>query len=229
MITRNEAEDYIKDRLSAEIAMSNNLSYYIREAAERIIDFCKNLHINASVFTFDEDPDVSAEVDEVIQWLIGMVRSSCVNLAVQPTNATDSEDELENYAMMERNGEDYDGYLAVYTGMWKDEMQDFVKGMLLAGGLAATWSTSWKGFSHKGMSAFNRINRLSRYIIADTWMYEFGRRMERDGCMGYIVQRGSSFPCESCDDAVGFHDFSQGMILPIHANCKCYAIPVSEE
>lgn len=50
----------------------------------------------------------------------------------------------------------------------------------------------------------------------------------RRGAIGYRVYRGSSYDCEICDEStIGIHPIDE-VILPLHGNCMCYAVPVFE-
>lgn len=49
--------------------------------------------------------------------------------------------------------------------------------------------------------------------------------MQRNGAIGYNVYRGSSYPCQACDDNVGFHPIGS-YALPVHSRCMCYKIPI---
>ena len=76
-------------------------------------------------------------------------------------------------------------------------------------------------------SPFNAINTLGRYTIGDAWMYDGYLEMDAQGAIGYRTMRTSSYPCEDCDEAARYtHSLSEGMILPLHVNCRCIAVPV---
>lgn len=53
--------------------------------------------------------------------------------------------------------------------------------------------------------------------------------MQKNGIIGYQVFRGSNYPCQACDDNTGFHQLIDGMTLPVHDHCMCYAVPVYME
>nr|WP_314662046.1 hypothetical protein [uncultured Prevotella sp.] len=40
--------------------------------------------------------------------------------------------------------------------------------------------------------------------------------------IGYFVHRGSSYPCDECQSQVGWMHSLKRMVVPIHANCKCF-------
>ena len=46
-----------------------------------------------------------------------------------------------------------------------------------------------------------------------------------EGKAGYFCFRGSTFPCGMCDDVCSvFHKMEEGMVLPVHGHCCCYAV-----
>lgn len=74
-------------------------------------------------------------------------------------------------------------------------------------------------------TAIKSLNRLSEWLTADS-----ARRVQQDtwqdgNIIGYMVERGSNYPCSTCDDMKGFHR-SNLDLPPYHANCRCYAYPV---
>jgi hypothetical protein len=40
--------------------------------------------------------------------------------------------------------------------------------------------------------------------------------------IGYFVHRGSSYPCDECQSQVGWMHSIKRMVVPIHANCRCF-------
>lgn len=79
------------------------------------------------------------------------------------------------------------------------------------------------------VSAQNDLTRLNGYAIADVF-----RQAQRDAFMamgnvvGYFIGRGSSYPCSLCDDFVGYTPAMYAELPPYHANCKCWAVPVTD-
>lgn len=83
----------------------------------------------------------------------------------------------------------------------------------------------------KYTSAVNAITRLERGLVGE--MYRQTQILAwnaNTSVVGYRVARGSSFPCQLCDDMVGFHKDS--IDLPsYHLNCRCivWAVYSNEE
>ena len=93
---------------------------------------------------------------------------------------------------------------------------------LLADGISAPL-TYGRGRTN---SMFTALSGLTRYGIESAWMKNWEIKTISDGAIGWIVQRGSSYPCPQCDENCGFHSISDGTELPQHLSCCCFAIPI---
>ena len=59
------------------------------------------------------------------------------------------------------------------------------------------------------------------------WMRELANDYKEDGAVGYYVFRGSSYPCDLCDSACGFHPLTDmSFFPPLHPHCCCGAVPI---
>lgn len=88
---------------------------------------------------------------------------------------------------------------------------------LLSGGL-----TYGKQNTKSGFTNMMRNGEVLNYLYNDI-DYDI---MRGNGAIGYVVYRGSSYPCQACDDNTGFHPIEEGYTLPVHGNCMCYAVQV---
>lgn len=63
--------------------------------------------------------------------------------------------------------------------------------------------------------------------VHSTWRYNQTEEMRQDGAIGYWQFRGSDFPCDICDEEVGFHELGDMEYddWP-HARCMCGRIPI---
>lgn len=218
-----DAKEYLKDRLAHEISMTNNLGYYLRKAAEKVVALCESMNIPPTLFSFKYNEELSSGIDAIFHSLLEEVESACLTLA------TDTEKGDRNllipFILGVSDGLDLDGYLQHYVEQFKGEMQDYVASRL--NGNKEKWSKNWKGFSHKGMSAYNSIDRLTRFAISSAWMLALFNEMQSSKAIGYYVMRGSSYPCDLCDSMVGFHPLEdEDGKPPYHANCCCIMVPV---
>jgi len=65
--------------------------------------------------------------------------------------------------------------------------------------------------------------------VALAWGYEDYDLALRNGAIGFYVFRGSSYPCQTCQEQVGvFHPMEESVWShpPFHNNCVCYAVYV---
>ena len=65
--------------------------------------------------------------------------------------------------------------------------------------------------------------------VALAWGYEDYDLALRNGALGFYVFRGSSYPCQTCQEQVGvFHPMEESVWShpPFHNNCVCYAVYV---
>lgn len=79
--------------------------------------------------------------------------------------------------------------------------------------------------SGKYTSTFNSFARLGGATTDFGFNWADHQYMSRNGAIGYQVFRGSSYPCQICDDNTGFHIIGD-ISLPVHSRCMCYATPV---
>lgn len=63
--------------------------------------------------------------------------------------------------------------------------------------------------------------------VHSTWHYNETEEMRQNGAAGYWQFRGSDFPCDICDEEVGFHELGDMEYdeWP-HAHCMCGRIPI---
>jgi len=65
--------------------------------------------------------------------------------------------------------------------------------------------------------------------VAIAWGYEDYDYALRNGALGFYVFRGSSYPCQTCQEQVGvFHPMEESVWShpPFHNNCVCYVVYV---
>lgn len=74
----------------------------------------------------------------------------------------------------------------------------------------------------------NNVENMAKITLQMAWMREELIEWEENGAVGYYQLRGSSYPCEICDAAVGFYlgfpDRLEGDIE--HPHCQCWRIPI---
>lgn len=96
------------------------------------------------------------------------------------------------------------------------------------GGFAATRIQS-QGITYgtgRYTSGFANIKRIEIMAMSQSYNYTNHKIWSSDkNVIGYYAFRNSSYPCELCDENVGFHKITD-LTLPVHPNCVCGAFPV---
>ena len=253
----SQAKAYLRERLSAEISFQNNLETIIEDYAYKLTDIAYAANVPPNMFTFDYNDTIKKAVDDLISEMEQLIISITETLAVAThTNNKDkilarigrdiSGDNF--YGRLNSHTGTYrkeiEGLVAagLLIGASKAKMKASMKQYVRTPYLNPIFKEATKlnqgkaeVLVSKGLhlgvgisnSAFNSINTLGRYTIGDAWMYDGYLDMDAQGAIGYIGHRGSSFPCQECDDEANrFHSLSEGMIYPLHPNCVCYITPV---
>lgn len=231
------AKEYLRKRVAAEVSMEHYLDRKLLAAAKEIVEYAYSRHIPPTLFSFQYDPFLVYEVDRIIRRLIQDIEEYDFMLATK-TDKTDKKTLLP-YIERDIDGSNYHDRLTLYANRFKTEVEHFIKAGLVAeltsGAItkiiAKSYKSPYKGtiisdVEHRGFTAYPRLLALTRHTIADAWMYADMESAIRRGAVGFITYRGSSYPCDICNDYAGiFHTFAEPY-PPLHVNCKCYAVPI---
>lgn len=239
------AKAYLRQRLDAERSMDYNLKIIMREAAERIVNICYTANVNPQTFRYADLPlRAQWDIDEVIQRLQEAIDDYFVTLAI--ADHEENRDKILPVILRENHGMTFEGRLSDYCDKYKNEIMLLIgAGLFLGIAKSALVKSVGENLKHpyanqmlaEGIDApltygrgrtnsmFTAISDLTRYGIAEAWMKNQYIENRKDGCIGWYVQRGSTWPCELCDSMVGFHtDESE---LPLyHGHCCCIATPM---
>jgi len=73
------------------------------------------------------------------------------------------------------------------------------------------------------ISSMGALQTMTAYAIGDAWMWWGHEDALSRGAKGYFVVRGSSYPCDICNEAAAFfHPIDDTEhIVPLHMNCVC--------
>lgn len=83
--------------------------------------------------------------------------------------------------------------------------------------------------SGRYISGFADLKRMGIMAISQGYNYANHRIWGNNkNIIGYYAFRNSSYPCELCDDNVGFHKITE-LTIPVHPNCVCGAFPVYKD
>lgn len=239
------AKAYLRQRLDAERSMQNNLEYVMREAAERVVEILYSANIHPTVASYGDLPlRVQWDIDEVVQWLKETIDDYFVTLAI--ADHEENKDLILPLMYGESFGSTFDERLTDYVGKYKNELLLLIgAGLLLGIGKSALAKSIGDNLRQpyanpmlkdgieapltygrgKSNAMYNAISSLTRNGIAGAWMKNFYIETRKNGCIGWLVQRGSSYPCEICQAYVGLQT-SEENLPPFHLNCVCYAVPI---
>lgn len=240
------AKTYLQQRLECEQAMTTLLENVMKEAAERIVEILYSSKIHSTVGSYENLPvPVQMQIDEVVEWLRETIDDYFLTLAI--ADHEENRNAIPPFILEETHGLTFDERLSDYCGKYRDELillvgaglflgiekKALIKSIgdnlkhpyanqLLADGIEAPL-TYGRGRTN---SMFTALSGLTKYGIESAWMRHWELKTEADGAIGWLVQRGSSYPCPQCDDNCGFHTIEEGTQLPQHLSCCCFAIPI---
>lgn len=245
-----QATEYLRQRLEAEGSMRHNLELYMKEAASRIADISYMYKIPPKLFRFSADKELEREVDEVIRWLKSKIEEATYILATAYGEEKDRD--IIAFITAENHGKTFAQREDIYCQRFKYELEGIIAaGLLLEIGkdnLVRSIGTYIKmpyanpifrealkehssatrlqtgGISYgvgRAVSMFNALDSLTGYAVMQGWMKHWG--ILHAGATGFFSRRGSSYPCGTCDNMVGYHpieEYRGGW----HLRCKCVFI-----
>lgn len=240
------AKEYLIQRLDAEHAMQHRLEALMREAAERVVDILYTANIHPTVASFGDLPiRVQWDIDEVVEWLKEAINDYFQLYAI--ADHEDNSDLLLPLILGENHGMTFEERLTDYVGKYRNELLILIgAGLFLGVAKAALISSIGDNLRRpyanpllkdgidapltygrgRSNSMFNALNALTRFGIESGWMRHWEMVTASKGAVGWMVQRGSSYPCAPCDDNCGFHSVDEGTGLPVHNSCCCIAVPI---
>lgn len=248
-----EAREYLQDRLATELSFQNNLEDLIDRYSYKLVDIAYSSNIPSNVFTFTYNKYISEKVDSVIDEMQSLIETMAETLAVadhkdnkdkiltyisKDLEGENFYDRLDNHIKTFRK--ETEGIIAASLligtskSVLKQNMSTYRKmpylnpifkdAVKLNKGKASVLKN---GGLHLGVGvsncAYNSINTLGQFTIADAWQRNWYDDWDRKGVIGYyvITQSGA---CGTCSTNAGFH--SDGNLCPYHVNCRCLAVPV---
>lgn len=240
------AKAYLRQRMECENAMTTLLENAMREAAQKIVEILYSAKISPTVGSYENLPaPIQMQIDEVVEWLRETIDDYFLTLAI--ADHEENRDKILPFILGENHGMTFAERLENYCGKYRDELMVLVgAGLFLGIAKSALVKSIGENLKHpyanqllsdgievpltygrgKSNSMFTALSGLTKYGIESAWMQHWELKTEADGAIGWIVQRGSSYPCPQCDDNCGFHSIDEGTQLPQHLSCKCFAVPI---
>lgn len=250
-----EAKEYLRQRLDAELSMRTNLQIVMIEAAKQIIDISYRYKISPELFRFSANRQLQEEVDAIILSLLEIIEDYTYTLAV--ATHEDNKDTIITYITRESYSKTFTQRAREYVDRFSKEVEtaiaaglllnlskdkllssirQSVKTPLLNEHVQRAISKGYPVISRLGVqesfgvgrtvSSWTALSDLTEYAVAEGWMKHWELQAKASGAVGFFVMRGSSYPCNICDDEVGFH-VEWDKLPPYHGHCKCFAVSVS--
>lgn len=238
------AKAYLRQRLDAELSMSRNLEYAMREAAERIVEICYAAKITPTVGSYENLPmRVRLEIDEVIEWLKETIQDYFETLAI--ADHEENRNTILPIILGENHGANFNERLTDYCDKYRNELMLLVgAGLFLGVTKSALAKSIGENLKHpyanqlltegidtpltygrgRSNSMFNAINTLTRYGIGKGWMLDRHIKAELESAQFFMTFRNSSFPCDICNDYASTMHPIDDEIPPLHAGCVCGTI-----
>lgn len=240
------AKAYLRQRIECEQAMTTLLESAMKEAAERAVEILYSAKIHPTVGSYENLPaPVRMQIDEVVEWLRETIDDYFLTLAI--ADHEENRDEILPFILGENHGRTFDERLSDYCDKYRDELMLLVgAGLMLGIGKMVLAKSIGENLEHPyanqlltggirtGVSygrghtnsMFTALSGLTKYGIESAWMRHWELKTEADGAIGWIIERGSSYPCSQCDENCGFHSIAEGTQLPQHLSCCCFAVPI---
>lgn len=240
------AKAYLRERLECERAMGSLLESAMKEAAEKIVEICYAANVNPQNFRYSDLPFAAQfDIDAVISELQEAIDDYFQTFAI--ADHEEDKDTILPIILGENSGATFEERLSDYCEKYKNELMVLIGAGLLFGiAKSALVKSIGENLKHpyanktlaegidspltygrgRTNSMFTAIDSLTQYGIATAWMRHWELKTGADGAVGWVVQRGSSYVCDICDDNCGFHSIDEGTGLPRHSHCCCLAVPV---
>ncbi len=240
------AKAYLRQRIECEQAMATLLESAMKEAAEKIVEILYSAKISPTVGSYENLPaPVRMLIEEVVEWLRETIDDYFLTLAI--ADHEENRDEILPFILGENHGRTFDERLSDYCDKYRDELMLLIgAGLFLGIAKSALVKSISENLRHpyanqlladgidapltygrgRTNSMFTALSGLTKYGIESAWMRHWELKTEADGAIGWIVQRGSSYPCSQCDENCGFHSIAEGTQLPQHLSCCCFAVPI---
>lgn len=248
-----EAKDYLRGRLDAELSMQNNLLEIMYQAAKEIISITYKYNIPPTLFSFSHNEKLQQEVDTVISQLRELIEDYTETLAV--ATHTDEEEHIIAFINRESYGKTLSERIDIYTDRFKKELEVAIASGLLLNISAGKLLSSVK--ENKGNplmnehirkatsegypvisrlevpesfgvgrtnSSFTALDNLTNFAIAEGWMEYLALTAKRNGAIGFYTIRGSSYPCDTCSNYASYFHPMRDPLPPLHFHCVCSAV-----
>ena len=241
--------DYSRKRLQAIRNCEDHIASILWSTANKIITRSKkyragnNLRNEASLLR--EARNIAGEVEESINsYISAYSKASCKILGIDSEN-------IESFLVSDIYGKTTSERNAVYLGNFAEDIVRMIKAGTLMGysdqQLLSSIRTGYKDPYHASVitkakrkdinidvpsygkgyykNAYQNIVRNASQVIALAWGQAEQEYGLENNAIGFYVKRGSSYPCQICQDEAdaGIHSF-RDPYPPFHVSCCCYTL-----
>lgn len=250
-----EAKEYLRERISAEVSMSRNLLKVMEWAAKKIVAISFKYHVPPRLFRFSYNKKMKAEIDAVIAELRAAILDYTRTLAV--ATHTEDEEDILAYIGRENHGKTLEMRLDEYSQRYENELEATIAAGMFLGMDENRIFANIETYSdrpyynpifaeavdegsdfmsrldvkpnfgigqERAVGSLPALDLLCTFAIAEGWMRHWFNEGRRGGAFGYRIYRGSGYPCVHCDEATKRVYSMEEMVLPLHPNCRCYAV-----
>ena len=116
-----EAKDYLRQRLNAELSMENNLLAIMYQAAKEIIAVSYKYNVPTNQFSFSYNKELQEEVETIIANLRELIEDYTETLAV--ATHTDEKEHIISFINRESHGKTLVDRINAYTTQFKKELE----------------------------------------------------------------------------------------------------------
>ena len=251
-----KAKEYVLRRMGIQKNAETLIHKYMMEAAQRIYDISVKYNIPPKFFQFSHNKELEKEVNEVIEWLAQMIMDIIESTVIAASEKDKGDilaymaEMGDEYSISElihiytdRFKFEIEAFLAaglaynlskaviveeIAKSLEKPYMSDLLQKAFKDSGFRATRIIT-RGITYgvgQYTSSKNAINRLENATAGIIWWWWWSSNMKRDGASFFYQMRGSSYPCQICDDLVGIYPISDIDKEYPHAHCYCIRVPI---
>ena len=224
--------DYSRKRLQAIRNCESHISDILWKSTQKIITASKRyrgagrLTNESALLSYAKN--VTAEAEESINsYISAYSKASCKILGIDSEN-------IESFLVSDIYGKTTSERNAVYLGNFAEDIVRMIKAGTLMGysdqQLLSSIRTGYKDPYHtsvitKAKNAYQNIVRNASQVIALAWGQAEQEYGQENKAIGFYVKRGSSYPCDICQNEAdaGIHSFKDPY-PPFHVSCCCYTV-----
>lgn len=236
-----EAKDYIRRRLNNELSMEHDIDSLLTEYAVYLVelmvdgedyeflieDLIERILADCYLLGVDEREEHRSGIMAYMNSIRGgstleeRVRERCRTFA-EEVEAT----VLAGITLDKSRDEILDAVLSDMKHPWDNAILTEARDLRQSGSKTFESQIDAPSFGRGvEISSSGALKTITAYAIADAWMFDL--HFTHKDATGYYVVRGSSYPCDECDEAAhtGPHPMDDWThFTPLHPHCVCAVV-----